>query len=78
MAYRLTRRLPDGTVKAYSRQFKTKREAARMVAYALADNGAANRKDAASFASQLQDAAVGATLDHPSGYAFTIEMTSDA
>jgi hypothetical protein len=69
MACRLTRRLPDRTAKVHSRQFKTRREAARMVAYALADNGAANRKDAASFASQLEDAAVGTTLDHPSGYA---------
>jgi hypothetical protein len=72
MTYRLTRRLPDGTVKQHSMPFATTRAAAQAAAYVLADNGAASRKDAAAFASRLQDAAPGTGLPHSSGYVFTI------
>jgi hypothetical protein len=77
MAYRLTRHLPDGTVKSYPKKFKTRRDAARTSAYVLARNGAADRKDAVRFASRDQGAAVGTTLNHRSGCVFTVEMAGD-
>lgn len=73
MEYRLTRRLPDGTVREHTRPFKTKRLAAQAVFYTLTDNGAASRKEATAFASLLQDVAIGTFMEHPSGYAFTIK-----
>jgi hypothetical protein len=78
-SYRLTRQLPDGTVREHSTAFESLRAAAQAVAYVLADNKAADRKDAAAFASRLQDAAPGTTMTHPSGYSFTIRpMTAAA
>jgi hypothetical protein len=77
-SYRLTRQLPDGTVKEHSREFTSLRAAAQAVAYTLADNGADDRKDAAAFASRLQDAAPGTTMTHPSGYSFTIRPVAAA
>ena len=75
-SYRLTRQWPDGTVRESSTPFTSLRAAAQAVAYTLADNGAASRKDAAAFASRLQDAAPGATMTHPSGYSFTIRLVA--
>jgi hypothetical protein len=73
-SYRLIRQWPDGTVRASSTAFTSLRAAAQAVAYTLADNGAASRKDAATFASRLQDTAPGTTMTHPSGYSFTIHL----
>ena len=75
-SYRLTRQWPDGTVRESSTAFTSLRAAAQAVAYTLADNGAASRKDAAAFASRLQDAAPGTTMTHPSGYSFTIRLVA--
>lgn len=47
--YRLTRRLPDGTVKTHSTSFPTRRRAAQAAFYVLVDNRAANPKDATKF-----------------------------
>jgi hypothetical protein len=58
-AYRLTRQLPEGAVREHSSAFTSLRAAAQAVAYTLADNGVADRKDAAAFTSRLQDAAPG-------------------
>jgi hypothetical protein len=70
--FRLTRTLPDGTVKAHAMKFKRPRDAAQAAAYALADNGVASRKDATSFAAKLQAAKLGEPVAHESGYSFTI------
>jgi N12 class adenine-specific DNA methylase len=75
-SYRLTRQWPDGTVRESSTTFTSLRAVAQAVAYTLADNGAASRKDAAAFASRLQDAAPGTTMTHPSGYSFTLRLVA--
>ena len=71
-AYRLTRRLPDGTVRQYPRAFRTRRDVSQAVAYVLAYNSAASRKEAAAFAFRFESAALGTEVGHPSGYAFTV------
>ena len=71
-AYRLTRRLPDGTVKQTPMTFTTRRKVSQAVAYCLADNLAASRKDAAAFAFRFESAPVGTEVAHSSGYAFTV------
>jgi hypothetical protein len=77
MTYKLTRKLPDGTVKAWSTPFATMRKAAQAVAYCLADNGLDSRKGATAFASRFQDAPAGTELLHElSGYAFRAEKSS--
>ena len=73
VSYRLIRRLPDGTVRGWPRTFPTRRDVARAVAYCLEDNGAASRRDAAAFASTVEDAPLGGELAHVSGYAFTVK-----
>ena len=68
MSYRLTRELPDGTVKAHSMPFARVRDAQQAAACVLADNGAATRAEAARFAGTI-------TPDTPctfAGYTFTI------
>jgi hypothetical protein len=75
MAYKLSRRLPGGAVKSWSAPFPTMRKAAQAVAYCLADNGLASRREATAFASQFQDTAPGTEVPHPSGYTFTAEVT---
>jgi len=77
MTYRLSRTMPNGTVKAWSTPFDTMRKAAQAVAYCLSDNGLDTRAGAAAFASQFQDAAPGTAVTHPaSGYVFTAEAAS--
>lgn len=78
MRYQLTRRLPNGQTREWSTKFETPRDAARAVAYCLTDNGLATRPEAASFASQVQDAEIGSTTEHSSGYAFTINAWGKA
>lgn len=70
--YRLTRRLPDGTVRRHPGAFRTRRDVSQAVAYVLADNGAASRKDAAAFAFRFESAPTGTEAGHASGYAFTV------
>lgn len=76
MAFKLTRKLPNGTVKAWSTPFPTMRKAAQAVAYCLADNGLASRSEASRFASQFQDTAPGTEVPHESGYTFTAERVT--
>jgi hypothetical protein len=76
--YKLTRRLPDGTEKVHSVRFATKRKAAQAAFFSLLDNGAAGKPDANAFASRLQDAPLGAWLEHASGYAFTVTAWQDS
>jgi hypothetical protein len=76
MTYTLTRTLPDGTAKAWSTQFATMRKAAQAVAYCLADNGLAGRRDATAFASKFQDTPPGTDVRHESsGYVFRTEKS---
>lgn len=70
MTFKLTRQLPDGTVKAWSASFPTMRKAAQAVAYCLADNGLDSKAGASAFASRFQDAPAGTEVAHVSGVVF--------
>lgn len=73
MSFKLTRKLPNGMVREWSKPFSTMREAAQAVAYCLADNGLVSRSEASRFASQFQDTVPGTEVLHESGYTFTAE-----
>ena len=76
MTYKLTRKLPDGTVKAWGAPFATIGKAAQAVAYCLADNGLVVRSDAAAFASEFQAIPAGTEVLHESsGYVFRAEKS---
>ena len=71
--YRLTRRLPDGTIKAQSTEFGSLPAVRRMVAFILHVNGAvATRTDANVWARENITVA-NSTVQHPSGYVFWVE-----
>jgi hypothetical protein len=75
--YKLTRTLPDGTVKEWPRLFPTMRDAAWAVAHCLTDNNMTTRREAARFASQFQDTPPGTAVRHESsGYTFTAQPVS--
>lgn len=72
MPYRLTRTLPDGSVK-HPTPTKTKHQSARYIMYTLYDNTSLTKKEATAFAAQVQDAPDGTEHAHPSGYVFRID-----
>lgn len=70
--YRLTRILPNGTVKQHS-PMGTKREVETAAAYALLDNARVPRGEARAFAHRLVEQPLGTALRHDaSGYIFRV------
>jgi hypothetical protein len=65
----LERRLPDGTVRAWP-GVMARRETGQAVAYCLADNGAAGRREATRAGMAVEAAPAGEWIDAPGGYAF--------
>ncbi len=72
--FKLTRTMPDGTEKSWSKPFPTMRKAAQAVFYCLHDNSLCDDRSATQFASTFQDTAPGTRVEHAaSGYVFTAE-----
>lgn len=66
---KLERTLPNGTVKSHN-EAMTHRQAAQAAMFSLHDNGVATKSEANKFAAKVEDAKVGETVEHPSGYKF--------
>lgn len=72
--FKLTRTLPDGTVKTNPTALRTLREVEFAVAYCLMDNSRVPRGEARRFAAGFTGRPPGTTVKHgASGYAFRID-----
>ncbi|MFH8805284.1 hypothetical protein ACH4F6_38045 [Streptomyces sp. NPDC017936] len=72
--YRLTRTLPDGTVKTNPTALRTLREVEFAVSYCLMDNSRVPRGEARRFAASLTGRPLGEPVRHESsGYAFRVD-----